>query len=195
MAEKSIVPVLPPLSELPEAMQTLRNDRERVFVWAYMFNGGNGAAAARSAGYSDTKEGAKVRAHHLLLRTDVQAAQREMCAKYFFALAPKAIFRLGQLLDDRKHKQHAKAIEMTLSRTGFGERSTIAVEHTHVVVDHDKAAVADLRRLKSLGVPRLELERMFGFSGLPRYEKMLELEDRSADAEARIIDGEVVARG
>jgi hypothetical protein len=37
--------------------------------------------------------------------------------------------------------------------------------------------VAYLRKLKGLGVSREKLEQELGYSDLPRYEKLLELED------------------
>ena len=174
-----VIPLLPPLQHLPEAVQALRHERERVFVWHYMLNGANGADAARKAGYSDKKEGAKVRAHELLHRDDIQQALRELSTRYLFSLAPKALFRLSTLLESESEPVALKAVAMTLSRTGFAERTglDVTVDGQVKVVDHTTAAVADLRRLKGLGVPRAELERVFGFTGLSRYEKLLAAED------------------
>lgn len=181
-------PILPPLHQLPEAVQALRNDRERLFCWNYLWNGGNGAKAAREAGYSDVKEGAKVRAHGLLARQDILDALSELGRRYLYSLQPKALVRLGALLESPDERVAAKAVDMTLSRTGLSERTAIDlnVNGTVKVVDHTAAAVEDLRRLKAMGVPRTELERVFGFSGLARYEKMLAAED------AKLIEGEVV---
>jgi hypothetical protein len=185
--KSAVVPVCPPFEDLPDAVRSLSQERERIFVWAYMFNGANGAAAARTAGYSDASDGAKVRAHTLLQRDDVQAALRELTQKYLFSLAPKAIVRLGELLDKPDHKQHAKAIDMTLARTGFIERTGVDHQHEHTIkVDHTSAAVADLRRLLALGVPREKLIEVFGYSGLSRYEKLLLEEDARA---GRMIEG------
>jgi hypothetical protein len=185
-----VVPIMPALHELPTAVQALRNPRERMFVWSYLFLGANGAAAARAAGYTDHANNAKCRAHHLLNRDDIQAALREICTKYLFSLAPKALIRLEALLDKPDHKQHVKAIEMTLNRAGFGERTQIEINarHTHVI-DHTQAAVEDLRKLMELGVPRAELVKTFGYTGLARYEKLL------AAADAKLIEGEVVKDG
>jgi phage terminase small subunit len=185
----AVVPLLPAFQELPPAVQSLRDERHRAFAWAYMFNGANGAAAARAAGYSDVKEAAKVRAHALLARPDIQEALRELCTKFLFSLAPKALIRLNGLLDKPAHKQHAKAISMVLSRTGFAERTAIDVNHQHSAVDHTKEALTQLRMLKGLMVPREKLIEMFGYSGLSRYEKLLELEDQRAAA-GSVIDGE-----
>lgn len=185
-----IIPLLPALSDLPDAVRSLRTERERVFVWTYMFNGGNGADAARLAGYSDKSEGAKVQAHHLLQREEVQHALRELCTKYLFSLAPKAIFKLGVLLDSENEKVALKAVDMTLSRTGHSERTALDVNvGGSVTVNHTTAAVDDLRRLKSLGVPREKLIETFGHSGLSRYEKMLAASE-AAKAVPAIIEGE-----
>jgi len=186
-----LTPVLPPLQSLPEAVQSLRTERERLFCWFYMWNGANGADAARKAGYSDVKEGAKVRAHELLTRQDIIDALGELGRRYLYSLQPKALVRLNGLLDSENERVVVKATEMVLSRTGLSERHTLDVNHSGSVgiVDHTQAAVADLRRLKLMGVPKEELERVFGFSGLSRYEKLLAAED------AKLIEGSVVENG
>lgn len=187
-----VVPLLPPSTELPEGVQALRTERERVFVWTYMFNGGNGMRAAKAAGYSDKSEGAKVRAHHLLQRQDIQDALRELCGKYLFSLAPTALVRLGKLMRSSNERVALKAVDMTLSRTGFSERTALDVNVAgRIEVNHTTAAVDDLRRLKALGVPRAQLEEVFGFSGLSRYEKLLAASE-AAKVVPAIIEGEVV---
>lgn len=185
----AIVPLMPPVQELPPAMQALRADRERAFVWLYMFNGANGSKAAREAGYSDVKEGAKVRAHGLLHRADIQEALRELTGKYLFSLAPVATIRLGALLKSKNERVALKAVDMTLSRTGFAERTALDVNVSgEVTVDHTDAAVADLRRLRELGLPREKLVETFGYSGLARYEKLLEAADKAKVVEAEIVN-------
>lgn len=186
MAE--IIPNLPQLSDLPASVQALRKDRERAFVWFYMMNGADGAKAARLAGFSDVKGGARVRAFELLHRSDIQDALKDLCQKYLFSLAPRAMVKLSSLLDSENERVALKATDMVLARTGFAERTALDVNvGGSVTVNHKDAAVEDLRRLKALGVPRAELERTFGFSGLTRYEKMLEIEDKRA---AEPIDAE-----
>jgi hypothetical protein len=54
-------------------------------------------------------------------------------------------------------------------------------------------AVAYLRKLKALGVSREKLEQELGYSDLPRYERLLELEDAKnaaapIDAEYTVIE-------
>lgn len=178
---------MPDAGDLPEALRDLRDERRRKFVWAYVFGTScNGAAAARFAGYSDVHEGAKVRAHGLLQRDDVQDAIKALTTKYLFSLAPKAAIRLEALLDNDKHPQHAKAIDMALSRSGHGDKSTVDVNVSgSVTVNHTDAAIDDLRKLKALGVSREKLVETFGHSGLDRYERML------AVADAKLIEGKV----
>lgn len=170
-------------------MQALRTDRERAFVWIYMFNGANGSKAAIAAGYSNVKEGCKVRAHELLLREDIQNALRELTGRYLFSLAPVATIRLGKLLTSKNERVALKAVDMTLSRTGFSERTALDVNVSgQVQVSHVDAAVEDLRRLVALGVPEERLIETFGHSGLSRYRKLLAASD-AAKAVPAIIDG------
>lgn len=167
-------------------MLALRTDRERRFVWAYLMNGlhdgrENGAKAARAAGYSDVKEGAKVRAHALMHRDDILEAMQEVAARELRGLAIPAVIAMSNMLGKPDHPDHRKTIEMVLNRVGMGERTGVDVHVSgEVTVNHTDAAIEDLRRLLALKVPRAELERMFGFSGLARYEKMLEEADRRA---------------
>lgn len=162
---------------------------ERRFVWFYMTNEGppNGAQAARDAGYSDVKEGAKVRASQLLHRDRVLAALEEVGKKAFRGLLMPAIAATRALIENPKHPHHASAVQSTLSRLGYGERTGVDVNVTgEVTVNHTDQALADLRTLMELRVPREKLIELFGFSGLARYEKML------AEQGPKLIEGTVV---
>ncbi len=188
----TVIPLIPEASALPDEFQRL-NARQRAFAWNYVFNGANGAEAARAAGFSDVAEGAKVRAHGMLQRDDVSDAIRALTTKYLFSLAPMAVLRLKELLDNPKHPKHVKAIEMTLDRAGQSARTAIDVNVSgSVTVNHTDAAVEDLARLLALGVSRERLIETFGYSGLPRIERMLA--DRQARA-GRLIEGEVADGG
>lgn len=185
-----VVPLMPDEDGLPDEFRDLRDRRRKLFAWNYVFNGADGAAAARAAGYSDHLEAAKVRAHHLLQRGDVNDAIQALCTKFLFSLAPKALLRLGQLLDKPDHPKHAKAIEMTLDRAGHAVKTQVDVNVSgSVTVNHTDAALESLRQLQALGVSHEKLIETFGHSGLERYERMLLEADRR---EGRVIEGEVV---
>ena len=171
--------VAPPADLGPH--MTALSDRERRFVWAYLLNGGNGAEAARMAGYSDRAEGAKVRACMLMQREKVIAAMNEVAWRDMRGAALLAALRLKQMLDKPDHPDHTKAIGMVLSRVGYSEKTAHEVLHkVEGPADRDMAAVEDLRMLKRLGVPREKLIEMYGFSGLGRYEAMLAAADAKA---------------
>ena len=180
------VPLMPEESELPDAVRAVRDMRRRKFAWHYVFGGADGAAAARAAGYSDVAEGAKVRAHGLLQREDVRAAIVALTSRYLFSLAPKAVLRLGAILDNPKHAKHVKAIELVLDRVGLHAKTEVEVNHT-VTVNHTDEALEQLRTLKALGVPREKLIEAFGYSGLARYENMLASQARPVPA---LIEGQ-----
>jgi hypothetical protein len=181
MALDVIVPDMPALDVLPEALQNLRDGRWRAFCWYYVFGGANGAEAARRAGFSDTAEGAKVQAHRLLQYDEINEAIQALTGKYLFSLAPKAALALDRLLDNPKHPKHDRAIDMVLNRSGHGETSKVDVNLIgSVTVDHTVAAIEDLRRLRALGVPREQQVAIFGYSGLERYERMLAVADQRA---------------
>lgn len=182
------VPVLPPLEHLPEAVRALRNDRERLFCWHYMWGGGNGSKAARLAGLGSTAGSVRVRAHEMLMRQDILNAVGELGARYLYTLQPKALVKVGKLIDSKSDGVALKASLGVLGRTGMGERTGLDVNVSgEVTVDHTSAAVADLRRLRELGLPREKLVETFGFSGLARYEKLLEASDK-----AKVVEGEVM---
>jgi hypothetical protein len=158
-------------------MQALR-ERERKFVWAYLLNSmtdgkENGAQSARDAGYSDVKEGAKVRAHGLLHRDDVLDAMQEVAGRELRGLAIPAVAALGKLLAKPEHGEHRKAIEMVLERVAPVRAQVDVNVSGEVTVNHTDAALENLRSMLELGVPREKLVGIFGYSGLSRYEKML----------------------
>jgi hypothetical protein len=60
----------------------------------------------------------------------------------------------------------------------MGEQNAVNLHMTaEVTVNHTDAALDDLKRLMTLGVPREKLLETFGFSGLSRYERMLAQRD------------------
>lgn len=113
-------------------MMALRDDRQRHFAWLMACGEMSAAQAAREAGYSDVAEGAKVRAHGLMHNQTVLDAIEEASRKVLRGLAPLAIRRAREVLDDPEHPQHARMIETVLDRTGFFSKSehTVKVEHS-----------------------------------------------------------------
>lgn len=156
--------------------------QERLFVWFVAVEGLDATNAARKAGYSDNGGGGiRVRGHLLMHRERVIDALEEVGRKSFRSLLPAAIAANRKLLENDKHPDHHKAVQSTLSRLGFTERTSVDVNvGGEVTVSHTDAAVNDLRTLLGLGVAREKLIEVFGFSGLERYEKMLAEADRRA---------------
>lgn len=122
------------------------SERERKFAWHYLLNGGNGAQAARDAGYSDHLGGAKVRAHHLLHREHVLDAIEELGRKQFRSMLVPAIAAMHALINKPDHPAHARTVETVLSRLGLAERQAIDVQHTHT----DRTGVAMMERIREL---------------------------------------------
>jgi hypothetical protein len=177
--------------DLGPKMAALR-PREQQFVWHYVLNGGNGAQAARDAGYSDAAEGAKVRAHALLHSKKVLDAVMEMGLRTFRGLLVPAVAAARALIEKPDHPDHAKMVNSVLDRVGPSVRSGIDLNMNvsgEVTVNHTDAALGDLRMLLAMGVPRQKLEDTFGASGLLRYERMLAEQDGRAP---KMIEGEVV---
>ena len=149
------------------------SERERVFAFAL----GSGIArtaaeAAVLAGYSDKRPGQS--AYQIAHKDRVVAAVEQVARTQFRNLVPHVIRAAAKIVEDPKHKGHVPLIISLLSKLGYGERTAVDVNVSgEVVVNHTDAALEDLRRLKSLGVPREQLIETFGHSGLPRYEAML----------------------
>jgi hypothetical protein len=156
------------------------SERERQFVINYLSNGGNAAQAARDSGVPD-KGGiyAKVEAFRIMHRERVLDALEEVGRKEFRGLLMPAIIAMRALLERPDHPDHARTAQTVLSRLGFAERTGVDVKVSgEVQLNHTDAAVEQLRILRDMGVPREKLVETFGFSGLSRYERMLEEMDR-----------------
>jgi phage terminase small subunit len=173
------------------------SERERAFVWCYV-SGDDGkpisaTEAARRAGYVDGGAGTGIRvtAHHLMHRERVIEGIEEFGRRAFRALLVPAINANRKLIENPKHPDHHKAVQATLSRLGLAEKVGVDVNVSgEVSVNHTDAAVADLRVLLGLGVPREKLLELFGFSGLARYEKMLGEQERRALPAPPVIEHE-----
>lgn len=143
-------------TEVPEygpAMAAL-TEKQRRFVLAMVeVPGCSHADAARIAGYSDVKDGAKVRGHHAAHNPKVQDAIREEAGKRLHSSSLIAANVIVAMLTDASvpAKEKLKAAGMLLDRTGFAAVQKIDVTRK----DESGGAVLDqIRRLaEKLQVP------------------------------------------
>ncbi len=169
------------------------SERERRFVWEFLLNDCKDATdAARKAGCSDPgphSSAIRVRGHELRYRERVREAIQEVARAHFGGMLLPAVLAAEAVVMNAKHPDHAKMVLAVLGAQGLGARTGIDVNVSgSVTVNHTDAAVEDLARLLALNVPRERLIETFGYSGLPRLERMLADRDRRS---ARMIEGEV----
>ncbi len=134
-------------------MQAL-NERQRKFVLAMLLIPGcSHARAAREAGYSDVKQGAKVRGHYAAHNPLVQEAIREEARRRLDGLSVIAANVMMDAMLDPKvpTKDKLKAASAVLDRTGFAAVQKIDVTRK------DESGGAILDRIEALagrlGVP------------------------------------------
>lgn len=170
---------------------------ERLYVyWLFQLppKTGSKVAAARLAGY-----GARTNSDPNCMTAIVGDIERkprvseliaEVARKRLRGLFPKALGAISEILDDTQHRDRARValsvaerIEPSIQRVDLNVR--------HEIVDRDKEMVAYLRKLLSLNVSRDKLEEELGYSDLPRYERLLALED-AAKGNGPVIEGEAV---
>lgn len=138
---------------LGPAMSVL-SPKRRAFVKA-MFDNPSGSRTdwAKAAGYSDVKEGAKVRAHEAYHDQKVQAAILEYGRTVFgtegVVLAVSGLLAIAR---QPNHPAHAKALELIANRTGFNEKQQIEVVHRDLTGDALIERVAQLA--EKLGIDK-----------------------------------------
>jgi phage terminase small subunit len=147
--------------DLSPAMRSL-NEKQRRFVIAMVeYPNCTQAQAARIAGYSDVKEGAKVQGHLCAHNPSVQQAIREVAGLRlgsYSVMAAEAVARV--FMDpEAEDKDILKAAGMILDRTGYGAMQTINVNKT--VVDTTTKGIEEriaraMERLARLGDKPLE---------------------------------------
>ena len=125
-------------TEWGPAMKALPSDRHRAFVLAlYQVKPGHGShvAAAKLAGFgtSTSSPGSwSVIACRLAHDERIMAALHEEDKKRIRASAPRAIRALERLIEDPKHKDHARGIGMVLDRVHPQETvHRVEVKHEH----------------------------------------------------------------
>lgn len=143
------------------------NEKQRAFVIAMLeVPGCSHAKAARIAGYSDVKDGAKVRGHYCAHNPAVQAALREEAGKRLNGLSVIAAnVMMDVMLDSNTApKDKLKAAAAVLDRTGFAAAQNINVNKT-ITDQSGKAIMARIRSLaEKLG---LDERRLLGAPAAP----------------------------
>jgi hypothetical protein len=186
--------VAPEGTEWGPAMRALPSDRHRLFVMSmYAVPPGHGAGvkAAKAAHFGTTTttvQSWSVIAWRLCHDQRIQAALREEDLRRIRVSAPRAVSALERLVENPRHKDHVRAIDLMLSRAHPIE--THAVITHQVAVDHNSEALQQLKLMKELGVPRPQLEAFFGYNGLPRFEAMLA--ERDGKAAPKMIEAAAV---
>jgi hypothetical protein len=119
-------------------MQALPSDRHRAFVRAlYTVRPGHGAAvkAVKLAGFGTTESSPQsfaTIASRLKHDERILEAIEEEDKKFIRASAPRAISALSRLIEDPRHKDHARGIGMVLDRVHPVEQ-VHNVQHSHDV--------------------------------------------------------------
>jgi hypothetical protein len=189
-----------PLAPIPDNDESLGpcmrllNAKQRRFIWELKYGPvgyGSEVRAARAAGYGTptSSDGSmRVLAHQALHSPRIQDALREVGAKIIRAEAFQSIRNVTAIASDLKHRDCLKANIVLMDRGGFAPETVhhVVVQH----VDHDAEAVGELRMLKSVGVARERLEKLFGKNGLTRFERLAALEDARASNAAKVINAD-----
>jgi hypothetical protein len=189
MTKQQISEIEGPLS----AAEAACSARERRFVhWLLSLPPKTGfrVRAARLAGFGkdSTPHVMNSITQVLLNRQCVIDLIVEVTRKQIRSSAPEAMAAVKEILADPAHRDRLKAAQVVLERIEpTMQRIDVSVKHE--VVDRDGEAVAYLRKLKALGVSREKLEEELGYSDLPRYERLLALEDAKRAA-APVIDAD-----
>jgi hypothetical protein len=133
---RDLAPLEPIDAQDGAAMTALPSDRHRAFVRAlYAVKPGHGAnvKAAKVAGFgspTSTPQSMATIASRLAHDERVLAAIREEDEKRIRSSAPRAISALSALVENPRHKDHARGIAMVLDRVHPAETiSTLKVEH------------------------------------------------------------------
>jgi phage terminase small subunit len=158
---------------------------------------GSRTQAAKLAGYGQhsTPRAIADIARKLLHSQRVIDLITEVTRKQIRSSAPEALAAVREIIGDPAHRDRLKAAETVLERIE-PVRQRLDVNVKHEVVNREQEAVEYLRKLKQLGVSREKLEAELGYSDLPRYERLLALEDtrkgitqgRPAPAQAEVIE-------
>jgi phage terminase small subunit len=151
-------------------MQAL-NERQQKFVVALFTKGippkhhGRHVLAARVAGYGN-KQGTSTAAYftvissQLLASPKIQAAIEEYARGAVRAMAPEAVVAVLGLLEDRKHRDHAKVALAVMEKFDPTPRAPlIAIQNNTYTPPTEQATAAVMQRIAELarqaGMPQL----------------------------------------
>jgi hypothetical protein len=141
-------------------MQALPSDRHRAFVRAlYTVRPGHGAAvkAAKIAGFGTAESSPQSMAtiaSRLKHDERILEAIEEEDKKFIRASAPRAISALSRLIEDPRHKDHARGIGMVLDRV-------LPVEQVHNV-KHEHDVTPAFQNTAKIMARMAELAARFG---------------------------------
>lgn len=150
------------LESFGPAMRAL-TEKQRRYVLAMLANPfGNPTRWARDAGYSDVKEGAKVRAHFLAHNPAIERAVNEVARQWLTTRGPiLGIAVMMRTAANPDHPKQLRAAEMLANRAGFHETT----EHTVNVNHSDRTGVAMAERIRALaGVLGVDADRLLGLN-------------------------------
>jgi hypothetical protein len=184
--------------QLGPAMKALPNDEWRAFAEHYVTQRpGHGAltTAARLAGFGKNSTPTNLAKIAWRMSRDERmiAAIAELSRAIIRVGAPQAANALINLIHDPTHKDHARALEMVLSRSDPVE-TRHRMDVIHKTVDPDQEALEELRALRQLGTPREKLLALFGHNGLDRIEALDRADAARRADNARVIEGEVIEK-
>ena len=143
-----------PIENLGPAMLAI-NAQQRKFVVGYITSGGKSAArVARAAGYSDLRNGSKVRAWELTHNPKVLAALKEEADRRMDVTAVNSLLRLDDLTTHRDPQVRQRAIDSVLDRRGHPRQTNtqVAMRVEHVDERSTLELIEDMRRLITLPV-------------------------------------------
>jgi phage terminase small subunit len=122
-------------------------EKQRAFVMVMVeFPGMSGAEAARTAGYSDAGEGAKVRACMMLQDKKIVEAVNEQAGKRLWAISLKAANRVEQLINSEDEAVALRAGLAVLDRVGHAPQQNININQTVT----DQSGKALMERIAAL---------------------------------------------
>lgn len=175
------------LTNFGPAMAAL-TEKQRRFVLAMASDPfGNAKRWAIAAGYSDVKDGAKVRGHFLVHDPRIEAAVMEVARGTINAVGPiLAVSVMLRAAANKKHPKHLRAAEMIANRVGLHETT----EHVVNVNHSDRTGAALAKRIQEFaGMLGLDPAALLGVNAAPKQIEHQEVADgHVARRDDRVLD-------